>query len=191
MNHLESIIGRFLQLKDKVILAIDGPCGSGKSTYALLLSEKYDANLFHMDDFFLRPEQRTSTRLNEPGGNVDYERFDSEVLSNFLKGFPFKYRPYSCSEGKLDNEIEVPFKKLNIVEGVYSMHPSLASFYDIKVFMKVSRKEQIKRITKRNGKIGAERFIKEWMPLENLYFSHYKIENQCDITLDGISLEAL
>ena len=49
--------------------------GSGKSVLGQLLSEVYSCNLFHMDDFFLRPEQRTAERLAEAGGNVDRERF--------------------------------------------------------------------------------------------------------------------
>ncbi|WRK53810.1 hypothetical protein SD457_01355 [Coprobacillaceae bacterium CR2/5/TPMF4] len=32
-----------------------------------MLCEIYDANLFKMDDFFLRPFQRTEERLSMPG----------------------------------------------------------------------------------------------------------------------------
>lgn len=52
---------------------------AGKSTLALLLSEQPDATIFHMDDFYLQGRQRTYERLNEVGGNVDYERFAKEV----------------------------------------------------------------------------------------------------------------
>jgi hypothetical protein len=31
--------------------------------------------LFHTDDFFLQPHQRTRERLESVGGNIDYERF--------------------------------------------------------------------------------------------------------------------
>ena len=41
--------------KDRdVLIAIDGKCASGKTTLAERLALKYKANLFHMDDFFLR-----------------------------------------------------------------------------------------------------------------------------------------
>ena len=40
---------------------------------------QFDCNLFHMDDFFLRMEQRTPDRMKETGGNVDYERFYETV----------------------------------------------------------------------------------------------------------------
>ena len=35
-----------------------------------------------MDDFFLPPALRTPERRSEPGGNVHYERFLTEVLPN-------------------------------------------------------------------------------------------------------------
>ena len=47
-------------------VAIDRPCASGKSTLGAALSEIYGCALIHMDDFFLRPEQRTSQRLSQP-----------------------------------------------------------------------------------------------------------------------------
>lgn len=62
-------------------VAIDGPCASGKSTLGQLLAGVYGCPLIRMDDFFLRPEQRSPERLAQPGGNVDYERFSREVLS--------------------------------------------------------------------------------------------------------------
>ena len=34
------------------ILAIDGRCASGKSTLGQELAEKWNASLFHMDDFY-------------------------------------------------------------------------------------------------------------------------------------------
>ena len=75
-------IDELLAEKDMILVAIDGKCTSGKTTLASKLAELYDCNVFHMDDFFLRPEQRTPERFAEVGGNVDYERFYKEV-SNY------------------------------------------------------------------------------------------------------------
>ena len=62
-----------------ILVAIDGRCGSGKTTLGEYLKGQLDCNLFHMDDFFLRMEQRTPDRMKETGGNVDYERFYETV----------------------------------------------------------------------------------------------------------------
>ena len=79
-------IDELWEKKDMIIVAIDGKCTSGKTTSASKLAEIYDCNVFHMDDFFLRPEQRTSERFAEIGGNVDYERFQEEVLFPLRSG---------------------------------------------------------------------------------------------------------
>ena len=64
---------------DKIIIAIDGGCASGKTTLSKKLAEIYDANVIHMDDFFLPFEMRTEERMKEIGGNFDYCRFKKEV----------------------------------------------------------------------------------------------------------------
>lgn len=66
-----------LQEKE-ILLAIDGGSAAGKTTLGKLLEQRYACNVFHMDDFFLRPMQRTKERLAELGGNVDRERFFTE-----------------------------------------------------------------------------------------------------------------
>ena len=49
-----------------VRLAIEGGSASGKTTLGQILAERYGCTVFHMDDFFLRPEQRTASRFAEP-----------------------------------------------------------------------------------------------------------------------------
>ena len=82
-------------------------------------------------------------------------------------------------------EIVVQAKKLNIIEGVYSMHPILIAAYDLKIFMDISAEEQEKRILQRDGPCKLGRFLNEWIPLENRYFREMKIAEQCDIIIDN------
>ena len=89
METIRKKIDELLTQKDMVIVAIDGKCTSGKTTLASKLAQIYDCNVFHMDDFFLRPEQRTPERFAEVGGNVDYERFQEEVLLPLKTGKAF------------------------------------------------------------------------------------------------------
>ena len=163
----------------QVLIAIDGMCGSGKSTLGQTLKEHYDCNLFHMDDFFLRPEQRTSERLAAPGGNVDYERFKEEVLDHIADPEGFTYQLFSCRQMALDAHVTVNYKKLNVIEGAYSLHPYFGEPYDLKIFLKITPEEQLDRILKRNGPEMLERFKNIWIPMENRYFETYKIEQGC------------
>jgi len=74
-------------------------------------------------------------------------------------------------------------KKLNIIEGVYSMHPNFIDIYDLKIFLDVDEKTQLERIANRSGKALLARFIKEWIPKENEYFQELKIKEKSDIIL--------
>ena len=171
-----------LEREGPVIVAIDGPCAAGKTTLAGQLQEMFDCNLFHMDDFFLRPEQRTPERFRQPGGNVDYERFREEVLVPLGAGEGFCYRPFDCKTFTLAQPVEVIPKKLNIIEGSYSHHPYFEEPYDLKVFLDVPQELQKKRILMRPAFLH-QRFFDQWIPMENAYFEAFSVKDQADLVL--------
>jgi uridine kinase len=138
-----------------------------------------------MDSFFLRPEQRTAERLAQPGGNIDYERFSEEVLEPLKSGEPFVYRPYDCSTMELVEPVSVSSKPLAVVEGVYSLHPRFDGVYDISVFLSLDKAEQLRRLTERNPNL-LERFVNEWIPMEDKYFKHFRIPEKCDFVFDDV-----
>ncbi len=174
-----------LQNQELCLVAIDGNSGSGKSSLAGLLSSVYDCNIFHMDDFFLRPQQRTPERLDTPGGNVDYERFKLEVLDNLIEGKEFSYKKYSCRTSGFSEPIKISPKKINIIEGSYSCHPYLSEAYHLKIFLKATFKTQRRRILKRNGPQMLDRFLNEWIPMENKYFEAFDIEGNSDLVYNN------
>lgn len=170
-----------LTSKPCLLVAIDGRCAAGKTTLAAHLQRAYACNLFHMDDFFLRPQQRSEERFAAPGGNVDYERFSQEVMEPLLQTIPFSYQPYDCHAQALKAPIRVTPHPVNIVEGSYCCHPKLSSHYDLKVFLHVNRFEQLQRIERRNGSERVTGFIQKWIPLEEDYFKAYRIKEQSDL----------
>lgn len=164
-----------------LIIGIDGRCAAGKTTLAAALQAEIGCAVFHMDDFFLRPEQRAETRLQTAGENVDHERFLEEVLLPLKNGeSTVVYRPYDCKKQALTGEVTVRTAAVNVVEGSYSLHPSLWGFYDLRVFLTVSPEEQMRRIIRRNGEENAEIFRDRWIPLEEKYFAAFDIEGRCD-----------
>lgn len=178
LSRIDSMLKR-----GRVTLAIEGGSGSGKTTLSELLSQVYDCTVFHMDDFFLRPEQRTPERFAEPGGNVDRERFLTEVLLPLHKNETVMYRRFDCGTFTiLPPEIKGP-SKLNIIEGAYSMHPELEKYYNLSVFLDITPELQKARITKRNTPELAARFFTEWIPMEQRYFEHMKVKENCDIVI--------
>lgn len=172
--------------KRRVIVAVDGRCGAGKTTLASQLAQELHCAVFHMDDFFLRPQQRTAERYAAAGGNVDYERFLEEVLSPLRQGASaVTYRPFSCASQCLAPPVTVEVGTLAVVEGSYSCHPALWDSYDLRVFLTVDAGEQLRRITRRGGAEKAAAFAARWIPLEEHYFSTFDIEDRCEVKIQN------
>ena len=178
------VIKNLLKDNEKLVIAIDGRCGGGKSTLGLLLKEQFDCNIFHMDDFFLPFEMKTAQRLKKAGENVHYERFEEEILEYLKNDKSVTYRQYQCNTGEFSQPIKVEPKNLTIVEGSYSLHPKLRNYYDYKIFITVDSKVQYERILKRNGKEKLQEFLNKWIPMEEHYFAELDIRNKCDLIVD-------
>lgn len=187
--------------KRPLMIAIDGRCCAGKTTLAEALKERNGWSVFHMDDFFLRPEQRTKERLAQPGGNVDYERFLEEILipiknaetkgiGNAGKTERITYRPFDCRRQDFAEEVTVEAGDVVIVEGSYSCHPVLRDAYDLRIFLDVSREEQERRLLARNGEEGAAVFREKWIPLEEHYFEACRVREVSDIMIGVCDTEA-
>ena len=176
-------IDRLMAEQERVLVAIDGGSASGKTTLGELLQSVYACPVFHMDDFFLRPEQRTPERFSEPGGNVDRERFLSEVLLPLREGKAVDYRRFDCKTFTIASPRRIEPGRLNIIEGAYAMHPDLAPYYDLTVFLVVSAEKQRERILKRNAPAQAELFFDRWIPFEQRYFAALNVPERCDLTI--------
>ena len=159
------------------VIAIDGMAGSGKTTLATLLYAAFDAAVFTPDDYFLTPAQRTPERLTGIGEFFDKERLYNEIIYPLKRGDKeISYRRYDCQTMEF-----IPLKRFVnrrpvIVEGVYAAHPFLGDYYDVGVYLKTDPATQSQRILERNGEFLHSKYINEWIPRENAYFSAFAIE---------------
>ena len=101
------------------IIEIYGPESSGKTTLAAKIQEKTRCGVIHMDDFFLRPEQRTKERLAQAGGNIDWERIKKEALEPIRANSAALYRPYDCHTQSFKEQIKIEPGPLIVFEGSY------------------------------------------------------------------------
>lgn len=170
------------------VIAIDGNCGSGKSTLAAILKEALECNVFHMDDYYLPFSKRDSQWENLPAGNMDIERFRTEVLEAIKQGVEVNYQPYHCRTDRLKAGIIVPTRQINIVEGSYSHHPDFDEYYDLKIFLTCSKEEQEHRLKVREG----ERFTfyqLRWIPMEERYYQAFDIKNRAHKVIETTGYE--
>lgn len=200
---LLEIENRLVQ-EGRALVVIDGDCGAGKTTLAREgIAIPLQGTVIPMDDFFLPPSLRSWERRRIPGGNIDFERFQAEVLESLLTAplqdslspadspasnktwQSFTYSQYDCRSGRVKARRVIP-RALVVVEGSYSMHPAFSEGYQalhaLRVFLSVSRSEQLRRIRKRDPDM-LKRFQEEWIPLEKAYATAYHVRDNADISL--------
>jgi len=168
-----------------VLVCVDGRCASGKTTFAARCAQVFDdCSVLHMDDFFLPPDKRTPQRLAEPGGNVDYERAEEELFLPLSRGEAAAFRPFDCAKGDFGGPVGVPCRRLNLVEGSYSLHPALEKYAQVKIFFTCSPEVQLSRLSRRESPESLEKFQDRWVPMEETYFKAFSVEKKCGVVVD-------
>ena len=167
-----------------LVLALDGRCGSGKTTLANALAQQFPASVvLRTDDFYLPPAQRAQGWEQTPCANMDLTRLRDEALRTAYAGQPVQYRAYSCREGAYQPAQELTAQPLVILEGSYSHHPLLTGYETLRVFVTCAKEEQTRRLQAREGERYAN-FAARWIPLEEGYFARYRIEETADFVVD-------
>lgn len=179
MDSVCAYVRRELDARGRLLLAIDGRCGGGKSTLAEALARELGGNVFHTDDFYLPFARRAEGWQGIPAGNMDLERLQREVVLPLRAGQTVLYRAYDCPRDRLLPARAVAFRPLSIVEGSYSQHPLLRGLYDLCLFVTVAPEVQRARLRRREG-AHAEAFEALWIPMEERYFAAFGIEAGAD-----------
>ena len=157
-----------------LVLALDGRCGSGKTTLANTLARQFPASItLHTDDFYLPPAQRIRGWEKTPCANMDLARLRDEALRPAYEGQPVQYLPAR----------ELAAQPLVILEGSYSHHPLLTGYETLRVFLTCAKEEQTHRLQAREGERYAN-FAARWVPLEEGYFAQYHIAETADFVVD-------
>ena len=167
-----------------LVLALDGRCGSGKTTLANTLARQFPASItLHTDDFYLPPAQRIRGWEKTPCANMDLARLRDEALRPAYAGQTVDYRAYSCRQGAYLPPAQLPAQPLVILEGSYSHHPLLTGYETLRVFLTCAKEEQTRRLQAREGERYAN-FAARWVPLEEGYFAQYHIAETADFMVD-------
>lgn len=182
-----SAVADLIREGSNILVAVDGPCGSGKTSLGSAIARVFPCNLFHMDDFYLPPAQRPKDWQELPGGNMDFSRFSRQVLEPARAGAAVTYQAFDCKHGRLRPPVELAPQALSVVEGSYCQHPALGDRYDLRIFLTCSSQAQLRRLQTREGD-RLETFQTLWIPLEERYFRSCQIQSSAHITLDTTTL---
>ncbi len=186
---IRNSVSRMQTSGERLLITLDGPCASGKSTLAKMLADDLHAPLVHTDDYVIPHREKTPERLAIPGGNCDAERLVREIIRPWKEGFPVRYRRYDCRADCLLPEESLPESSTLILEGCYCNLPPLRAYADLRFFLETSAELREARLKKRESPESLRRFHERWIPLENAYFEAFGLPDAGCILLRGDSLE--
>lgn len=179
MNQIELITKlRSLSGNHKTLLiGVDGVGGSGKSTLARLVKENIpNVTIVQMDDFYSPTIQR-----------ADMDRVEKEVLKPLSNDMDCSYQVFDWRQDHLITGPSIQIGGIAIIEGVYSIHPQLAHYYDFKIWtdcsFEVGFKRGIQRDKIRDGVDNADKWLNIWMPDEKKYVDNANPQTYADIII--------
>jgi uridine kinase len=170
--------------KQRVLIAIEGFGGAGKTTFADTLA-KYlrDAYVVHMDDFIVKERIE---EVSWDNGVFDRERLKNQVLEPLKHGREVRFQKLLWEAEMLSDAVEIPNVRYVIVEGISSYHPDIATYYDIKIWIHAPIEVAGARGQKRDQ--GNENKLKWgiWANNDRIYQEKYHPERQADFVVDNI-----
>ena len=175
-------ISREMEKKQRIVVAIDGPCASGKTTLAGFLADVFGAGVVHTDDFVIPHRLKTPERLSIPGGNMDDGRLIEEVLNPWKTGNDASYRRYDCHDRRYVSAEPLRAGDMLILEGSYALLPSIRRFADVSLFLTVPWEVREERLKRRESPGSFKLFMDLWIPLENAYFVFFGLpDGDCTV----------
>lgn len=154
-----------------VCIAIDGRSGSGKSTIAASLADRFGAALISGDDFFAGPTDVVAQDAEALADScIDRQKL-RRVLIDLKSGRSARYRPFDWKkfDGSLEeSEVKVSPEPAVIFEGVYMAHPELRDCANLSILVDAPRNVRERRLIEREGEIGD--WERQWHRAEDWYF---------------------
>ncbi|MGI5404840.1 uridine kinase family protein [Streptomyces sp. CA-135486] len=166
----------------RLLIGIDGPGASGKSTLATLLARALGgAEVVHGDDFY-RPSATRPDGDVTAGGQFDLDRLRRQVVSPAAAGQDVTYQVYDWDRDELGAWVTVPNSTPLIVEGVYTTELRLRDDYTYRIFCLADRELRLNRGLARDGESARSQWVDEWMPAED----HYLAQQRPDVAADTV-----
>ncbi|MQA01554.1 MAG: hypothetical protein GEV07_02080 [Streptosporangiales bacterium] len=162
------------------LVGVDGPTGSGKSTFAgrladALRSAGSDVTLLHTDDL-----------LDGWADTVTFwPRLESWVLAPLRDGKPGGYRPYDWYAGAFGADwTQVPATGVLILDGVTSTRRAAAPDLTLAVWMSMQPSRSLARAIDRDGEAMAGE-LTAWHDREQAHFAIDDTPARADLLVDG------
>ncbi|HZU66539.1 MAG TPA: AAA family ATPase [Ktedonobacteraceae bacterium] len=156
------------------IIAIDGPGGAGKSSFAEQLSQQLgNAPILHTDDF-----ASWENPLNW------WPRLLRQVLEPLSHNETARYQRYDWVTKRLAEWHEIQPAGYLLLEGVSSSREAFRPYLTFSIWIETPRQERLQRGLQRDGEAARPQW-EEWMAHEDEYIEREHPEQKADLVIDG------
>jgi uridine kinase len=162
------------------LVAVDGPAGSGKTTFAARLAAELRASgasaaEIHTDDLLEGWTDMVSF----------WPRLTEWVLDPLRRGEPARYRRYDWVRGRFEDEWQpLPVPGVLVVEGVTSARAAVRPYLGLGVLVWAGRDLRLARGIARDGEALRPEWLR-WMAAEDRHFAADDTARRADLVVDG------
>jgi uridine kinase len=162
------------------LVAIDGPGGSGKSTFAARLSVAAgDAPVVHTDDF-----ASADNPINW------WPRLLEHVIVPLASGHAAHYQRHDWPSESLAEWHTVDPARVVIIEGVSSARSEWAGYLSFVIWIETPRQIRLERAVERDGDDALDDW-EDWMGKEDAHYERDPTRERSDVVIDGTTGEVV
>lgn len=156
------------------LVAIDGPGGAGKSSFAARLSKALGgAPIVRTDDF---------ASWEDPIAR--WASLEEHALRPLADGQRARYRRYDWDNGEAGEWVEVEPSTIVILEGVSSSRRAVAGQLTLAAWIETPPEKRLARGIDRDGEHMRDRWT-EWMIAEDEHFEREQSRRRADVVVNG------
>jgi len=172
---LHVLVTRILELPGPTrFVAIDGPGGAGKSTFAERLSAAADrAPIVHTDDF-----ASADNPINW------WPRLLTQVIEPLSRGERCRYQRYDWPTETLAEWCTVEPSPIVIIEGVSAGRREWMEHLSFVIWIETSRPERLRRGIERDGPTALDDW-ESWMSAEDAHYKRDPTRQRADVIVGG------
>jgi uridine kinase len=162
-----------------IVISIDGPAGSGKTTLAQEIADRLDeVKVIHMDDLY-RGWENTLTH--------DLSDLLVEILKCLENEEQVRFNPFDWSSGMLGPVVKFPAPKYLILEGVGSGQSAIRQKIATLIWIEVPIRIGLERVLDRDG-LEIAPYMDEFIRTQSRHFEEEDTKKRADYHLSGLSI---
>jgi len=160
------------------LIAVDGPSGAGKTTFALRLAKLLDAPVVHTDDLLDGWDDQFTF----------WDRLERLALTPLRRGDRATYQRYQWHLGKFAGPpLVVGPAPAVLLEGVSAARREIRSELTLAVFVVAPPELRLRRALARDGddSVAFRAYLERWRAAEDRHFAEDGTAAAADLVVDG------